>query len=196
MTIYFPGKGTGRKRSRRKGEKETRGLGDKEKNPKINKIIKAVSIKELREELRQRSPGELLELCLRLSRYKKENKELLSYLLFESSDEQAYIKAVKIEVDEQFEQINRASSYFIKKSIRKILKNIRKYIRYSHKKETEVELLLYFCSRLNQFKPPIHNIAALRNLYYKQIATIRKTMLSLHEDLQYDYGKELEKLLL
>ena len=137
----------------------------------------------------------MLELCLRLSRYKKENKELLSYLLFESSDEQAFIRGVKREVDEQFEQINRTSSYFIKKSIRKILKNIRKYIRYSHKKETEVELLLYFCSRLNQFNPPIHNIAALRNLYDKQIATIRKTMLSLHEDLQYDYGKELEKLI-
>lgn len=136
----------------------------------------------------------MLELCLRLSRFKKENKELLTYLLFESSDEQAYIEGVKREVDEQFEQINRTSSYFIKKSIRKILKNIRKYIRYSQKKETEVELLIYFCSKLNQFKPSIHRITALKNLYANQITSIRKTMLSLHEDLQYDYGRELEDL--
>jgi hypothetical protein len=116
-------------------------------------------------------------------------------MLFESSDELAYIESIKKEVDEQFEQINRTSSYFIKKSIRKILKNIRKYIRYSQKKVTEVELLIYFCSKLNQFNPPIHRNKALINLYDKQIASIRKTMLSLHEDLQYDYGMELEELL-
>lgn len=120
---------------------------------------------------------------------------MLTYLLFESSDELAYIKTVKREMDEQFEQINRTSSYFIKKSIRKILRNIRKYIRYSQKKETEVELLIYFCSKLNQFKPSIHRITVLKNLYDNQITSIRKTMLSLHEDLQYDYGKELEELL-
>lgn len=153
-----------------------------------------MTTKEIKEELRQRSPNELLELCLRLSRFKKENKELLAYLLFESSDEHAYIESVKREVDEQFEQINRTSSYFIKKSIRKILKNTRKYIRYSQKKETEVELLIYFCSKLNQFNPSVHKNTTLRNLYDKLIASTRKTMLSLHEDLQYDYGKELEEL--
>jgi hypothetical protein len=145
--------------------------------------------------LRQRSPKELLELCLRLSRFKKENKELLTYLLFESSDELAYIKAIKREVDEQFEQINRTSTYFIKKSIRKILRATRKHIRYSGKKETEVELLIYFCFKLNQFTPSIHKNTTLSNLFYMLITHIRKTMKSLHEDLQYDYGKEIEELL-
>ena len=154
-----------------------------------------MTLKELREELRQRSPKELLELCLRLSRFKKENKELLTYLLFESSDEPGYIKSVKREIDEQFEQINRTSTYFIKKSIRKILRTTRKYIRYSGKKDTEVELLIYFCFKLDQFKPSIHKNTTLRNLFDKLITHIRKTMLSLHEDLQYDYGKELEELL-
>ena len=134
----------------------------------------------------------MLELCLRLSRFKKENKELLTYLLFESNDEYAYIESVKSDVDEQFEQINRTSAYFIKKSIRKILKNIRKHIRYSQKKETEVELLIYFCSKLNQFKPSIHKITALKNLYDNQLTSIRNKILSLHEDLQYDYGKEMD----
>lgn len=152
------------------------------------------SIKELKEELRQRSPKELLELCLRLSRFKKENKELLTYLLFESSDEPAYIKSVKSGIDDQFEQINMDSAYFIKKSTRKILRNTRKYIRYSGKKETEVELLIYFCSKMKEFPPPIHRIPAMQNLFDRLIISIRKTMLSLHEDLQYDFGKELEDL--
>jgi hypothetical protein len=154
-----------------------------------------MTIKEIKEELRQRSPNEMLELCLRLARFKKENKELLTYLLFESSDEPGYIKSVKREIDEQFEEINRTSTYFIKKSIRKILRITRKYMRYSGKKETEVELLIYFCFKLNQFKPSIHKNTTLRNLFEKQIEHIRKTMLSLHEDLQYDYGKEIEELI-
>jgi hypothetical protein len=133
-------------------------------------------------------------LCLRLARFKKENKELLAYLLFESSDEQSYIKRVKEEIDEQFGQVNRTTSYFIKKSIRKILRNTRKYIRYSQKKETEVELLIYFCTKMNQFKPSIHHITALQNLFERLIESIRKSVLSLHEDLQYDFGLELEEL--
>jgi hypothetical protein len=165
-------------------------------NLKIRTINKDISIKELKEELSGRSRTDLLGLCLRLARFKKENKELLGYLLFDSSDERAYIESVKREVDEQFELINTSSTYFIKKSIRKILKTTRKYIRYSQKKETEVELLMYFCSKMNQFHPSIHRITALQNLFDRLIESIRKSMLSLHEDLQYDYGKELDDLLI
>ena len=129
-----------------------------------------------------------------MSRFKKENKELLTYLLFDSSNEPGYIKSVKSDIDEQFEQINTTSSYFIKKSIRKILRNTRKYIRYSGKKETEVELLIYFCHKMNEFKPSIHKSTVLIGIYERLIASIRKTMRSLHEDLQYDYGKEIERL--
>ena len=120
---------------------------------------------------------------------------MLTYLLFDSTNEQDYIMSVKSDIDEQFEQINRSSSYFIKKSIRKILRNTRKYIRYSAKKETEVELLIYFCHKLNQFNPPVLRIQAMNALYHRLIDTIRKSILSLHEDLQYDYGRELEELL-
>jgi hypothetical protein len=120
---------------------------------------------------------------------------MLTYLLFESSDEHAYVKRVKSEIDAQFDQINVESAYYIKKSVRKILKNTRKYIRYSQEKETEVELLIYFCTKIREFPPPIRRITALKNLFDKLIGSIRKTMLSLHEDLQYDYGKEMEELL-
>ena len=133
-------------------------------------------------------------LCLRLARYKKENKELLTYLLFDSSDESAYIAGIKKEIDEQFELINVESAYYIKKSVRKSLKITRKYIRYSGKKETEVELLIYFCSKIIEFPSQIRRITALQNLFDRLIESIKKTIKSLHEDLQFDYGKELEKL--
>jgi hypothetical protein len=156
--------------------------------------MKAVTIKELKEELNNSTPKELRELCLRLARFKKENKELLTYLLFESADELMYIEDIKKEVDEQFELINKKSPYLIKKSFRKILRTIRKYARYSQKKETEVELLVYFCTKLKKFAPPVYKNAGLLNFYNRLIESIRKKISLLHEDLQFDYGTELDAL--
>jgi len=155
--------------------------------------MKAVTVKELKTELIDRSHSELMELCLSLSRFKKENKELLTYLLFESSNEHGYINSVKIEIDAQFEMINTKTYYFIKKSVRKILRIIKKYIRYSKKKETEIELLLYFCKKLIELKPSIKNNTVLKNICIREIQSIKKKMLLLHEDLQYDYELELQK---
>lgn len=156
--------------------------------------MKAVSLKEIKQELNTLSTIEIQELCLRLSRFKKENKELLTYLLFESSDESGYILSVKDYVDEQFELINIKSYFYIRKSVRKILTNIKKYIRYSQKKETEVELLLYFCKKLKDFSPSIKYSVQLQNTYKRQIILIEKAISTLHEDLQYDYNIILNEL--
>jgi hypothetical protein len=157
--------------------------------------MKAVTVKELNQELLNRTPKELRDLCLRLSRFKKENKELLTYLLFESSDEAQYVKSVKEEIDLKFKEVNRKSYYFIKKGLRRILKNTRKYIRYSQNKKTEVDLLIYYCTRLQKFTPSINKNRALCNLYARQCAEIREKLTSLHEDLQFDYEPELKALL-
>lgn len=156
--------------------------------------MKAASIKELKQELNNCTQQELLELCLRLSKFKKENKELLTYLLFESYDEAGYIEKVKSEIDSQFDQINRKTYYFIKKGVRKILRDLKKYIRYSQKKETEIDLLIYFCLKLKNFAPSIHQDLTLKNLYHRQIKMIEKAVAYLHEDLQSDYELELKEL--
>jgi hypothetical protein len=156
--------------------------------------MKAVTVKELRQELECKSPKELRELCLRLSRFKKENKELLTYILFESTDEESYVSSVKSEVDEQFALINRKSNYLIKKGLRKILLYIRKNIRYSLKKETEIDLLIYFCRKLRKFYPDIQYNTRIKKIYDTQIDTIVKKIALLHEDLQYDYMAELKEL--
>lgn len=157
--------------------------------------MKAVTVTVLKKELHHKSQSELIELCLRLSKFKKENKELLTYLLFEASFEEGYIETVKVEIDEQFELINTKTYYFIKKSVRKILRMIKKYIRYSKKKETEIELLLYFCLKLKEFKPSISRNTVLQNIYNREIENIKKKLLLVHEDLQYDYNLMLQDIL-
>lgn len=156
--------------------------------------MKAVTVKEIKTELSHRSHDEILKLCLELSKFKKENKELLTYLLFESENEDTFIASVKLEIDEQFELINTKTYYFIKKSVRKILRIIKKYIRYSKLTETEVTLLLYFCDKLKNFSPSIQKNTVLLNIYKRELANVKKKILLLHEDLQYDYGLEVEKL--
>jgi hypothetical protein len=156
--------------------------------------MKTVTVKEISQELLNLTPKELRDLCLRLSRFKKENKELLTYLLFESSDESGYVESVKKEIDLQFDKVNKKSYYFIKKNLRRILLRTRKFISYSKNKKTEIDLLIYFCTKLKNFTPSIQRNAALRNLYIRQIVTIREKLGSLHEDLQYDYGLELRTL--
>ncbi|MDP2721474.1 MAG: hypothetical protein Q8O72_01850 [Bacteroidales bacterium] len=157
--------------------------------------MKTATVKELKLELSTRSPKDLLEICLRLSKFKKENKELLTYLLYESNDEEAYIQGVKFEIDQQFEQINNQNWYLIKKSVRKILRTAKTYIRYSKNKRTEVELLIHFCTQLKNMKPSIKNNAVLTNLLERQVQLIRKSLLSMHEDLRYDYEMEINHFL-
>ena len=78
--------------------------------------------------------------------------------------------------------------------MRKILRLIKKYARYSLKKETEVELLLYFCQKLKDFSPSIKHNVTLTNIYERQIVVVKKIVNTLHDDLQYDYNLVLEEL--
>lgn len=156
--------------------------------------MKAATLKEIKTELQYKSSDELLELCLRLSRFKKENKELLTYLLFEQEDEDSYIDSIKAAMDIEFDSINTDSFFYMRKSMRKILRLLKKHIRYSTSKETEVALLIYYCNRLYHFSPSIKNSKALVKLYNRNFDFIYKKILLLHEDLQYDYLQELNLL--
>jgi len=157
--------------------------------------MKAASLKELKTELQTLSPAKVLDLCFHLAKYKKDNKELLTYLLFEAHNEDFYIKEVKVQIDEQFENINISSLFLAKKTIRKVLRTTNKFIRYSGSKQTEVELLIYFCNKIKKSKLPLHDNTALGNLYQRQILKINKALATLHEDLQYDYSGKIKQLL-
>ncbi|HLG39685.1 MAG TPA: hypothetical protein VI461_08450 [Chitinophagaceae bacterium] len=156
--------------------------------------MKSATVHEIKQELVAEKPAQLVELCLRLARFKKENKELLTYLLFEANDEQGYINGIKKEIDEQFAGINLSHLYFAKKSLRKIARIINKYCRYSGSKQTEVELRIYFCRLLKESGIPVKRNAVINNLYQSQLKKISTVLNTLHEDLQYDYRKDLDDL--
>lgn len=156
--------------------------------------MKLATVKEIKTALSYRTHDEILTLCIQLSKFKKENKELLTYLLFEADNEMRFIENIKQEIDHEFERINTKTYYFIKKSIRKILRNIKKYIRYSKNTETEISLLLYFCKKLIDFSPSIKNNTVLLNIYKRELTSIKKKILTLHHDLQYDFNLQIAAL--
>lgn len=156
--------------------------------------MKAASANEIKQELKNSSPATLVELCLRLARFKKENKELLTYLLFEAHDEHSYIASVKAEIDEGFAELPRANAHLTKKSLRKILRTTNKYIRYTLNKQTEVELLVHYCTKLKTSGLLKSTGTAMQNLYLQQLKKISAVVEQLHEDLQHDYKKEINLL--
>ena len=156
--------------------------------------MKPASISTLRKELDLLPPKELAQLCMRLAKYSKENKELLSYLIFDAENEKGFIEGVKAQIKVQFEEINTSSMFYVRKSIRKILKITNKYVRYSGQKQTEVELLIFFCQTMKASGIKYQRITSLNNLYQNQVIKIKKSVATLHEDLQFDYQMEIEKL--
>lgn len=156
--------------------------------------MKSSSIHEIKQELVTLKPAELTGLCLRLARFKKENKELLTYLLFEAQDEDGYIKSIKQEIEELFGTVNLTQLYFAKKTLRKIVRVINKYSRYSGNKQTDIELRIFFCQQLKKSGIPFHQSAVLSNIYDGQLKKINTVLAALHEDLQHDYIKEINLL--
>lgn len=156
--------------------------------------MKAASVAEIKQQLKTLEQKELMELCLRLARYKKENKELLTFLLYEAGDLPHYIAGVNEELDGIFGGTNTSSVFFAKKTIRKALRTANKYIRYAGDKTVEVEVLLHFCTNFKGLKLDWKNSTLLSRIYYGQIKKIGAAIDSLHEDLQYDYRRSYDRL--
>jgi hypothetical protein len=156
--------------------------------------MKASSVNEIKKELKTLDPEALQEICLRLAKYKKENKELLTYLLFEANNEQDYINNVKAEIDEQFKDLPRGNTYFIKKSLRKTLRFANRQIKYSSINQTELEIRIYFCLSMKQAKVPMPGGTVLYNLYMQQLKKVRSIFEKLPEDLQADYDRDIKQL--
>lgn len=156
----------------------------------------AASLNELKRALDDLEAGQLKTLCLRLAKFKKDNKELLTYLLFDEGDESGYIESVKREVTDLFEEITNLNTYYLKKSLRRILKLVNKQIRYSGKAETELALRIHFCQQLKEREMPVTKSVVLINMYDQQLKKIHQALGKLHEDLQFDYQGTVESLII
>ena len=157
--------------------------------------MKVSGLQDLKKELQELPPKELVELCVALAKYKKDNKEYLGYLLFEAHNKADFIKEVKAGVDEHFEELKQQPNlYYVKKGLRKQLRLLTKYSKYVNDKTLTAELLIYFCKKLKQSGIPFHKNKLIVNMYALQLKRINTLVDSFHEDLQQDYKNDLEEI--
>jgi hypothetical protein len=152
------------------------------------------SIAVIKTELNGLGKSELINICLRLARFKKENKELMAYLLFNQFQKQDFVNQVNEIVTESMQSVNKNSAYLAKKTVRKVLRLVNKFCRYAGDKEVEVQLYLHFCASFLQLPPATKRYPVLGKLYVLQVKKLEQTIEELHEDLQYDYLRQLKQL--
>src|SRR5580693_10079331 len=99
--------------------------------------IPAYGVAEIKKELQHLDNAQLTELCLRLVRHKKENKELTGYLLFDADNERAFIDSLMAESGLMFSQLP-YNNYQLGKSLRKVLRILNKYIKFMSSAEAEI----------------------------------------------------------
>lgn len=153
----------------------------------------APGLKELKKELQHLSHAELAAICLRMARYKKENKELLGFLLFDAGDVLQYAGMVKASLEADFGNLPRPAYNSIK-ALRKILRTLTRHARYTASKQAELEMLLWFCESYLSYADTRSSYKPLRTLFTRQLEKISKIIPKLHEDLQYDYKTEMNAI--
>ncbi|GAB2688203.1 hypothetical protein GCM10027037_08300 [Mucilaginibacter koreensis] len=151
-------------------------------------------LQQIKKELQHLSTTQVADLCVRLARYKKENKELLAYLMFQAHDEQSYLQEAKEENDTLFHQLP-SHSYNAAKALRKILKLNNKYSKFAASKTFELELTIHFCDKYLEHVDRRTGYKPLRMLFIRQIQKAVTLLGKLPEDLQYDYRDEFNSLL-
>jgi len=153
------------------------------------------SLGEIKKELQQLDKDRLLELCLALAKYKKDNKEYLGYLLFEAHDKQGFTENVKGIIDENMTELQKQPNlYYVKKGLRRVLRIINKYCKYVADKAQEADIHIYFCTKLKESGIPFHKEKRIVNLYQAELKKINNLVNSLHEDLQEDYRASIERI--
>lgn len=152
--------------------------------------MKAASIAELKKALIKLEHGDLLESCLRLARFKKDNKELLTYVLFLSHDEQGFADYLCSEIDDQFRLTPNAH----KKTLRKLIRWMNKVLRFTKVKDTEVQVRLHFVRALRDSQTPFRRSRVMTNMYNGQLKKVTTVTQKLHEDIRNEIALEVEKL--
>ena len=152
--------------------------------------MKAATISQLKKTLVKLEHDELLDVCLRMAKFKVESKELLTYLLMKADDELAYANDLCSEIDEQLDTPGRIH----KKTLRKVVRWMDKCLRFSGDKETELQVRTHFCRRIKDKKISFGGCRVSANMYATQLKKIDKAIDKVHPDLQFDYTQQLSGL--
>jgi len=151
------------------------------------------SLPELKKELETRDRADLIKIALRLSKHKIENKELLDYVLFHSEQPLLYAENLKELVNAPFDEVF-SHPYGLAKRMRKSLRIVSKYYRFTGSRQGELDLMLAFMNRFFEVFRPNYRAQVLFKLLSRCLVKMEDQADKLHEDLQGDYLPALEDI--
>lgn len=150
-------------------------------------VMKAATISQLKKELAKLDHGDLLDVCVRVAKFKVESKELLTYLLMRADDEAGYADDLCNDIDQHLSM----SGQIHKKTLRKVIRQMDRSLRFSGDKETELQVRIHFCRRIKDQKIHFGNCRVSANMYATQLKKIDKAIEKVHPDLQFDYAQQM-----
>jgi hypothetical protein len=150
-------------------------------------------LSDLKKELLELSKPELIQLCLRVAKLKRENKELLAYLIFDSEDPLFYAQKLKPEIKEVFEQPFQ-HAYYLTKSIRKAKRLITKYYRFTSNKQGETELLIYLVEEFYLSWRNEYRYQALGKVIFRCLEKAQSNLKKIDEDFRADFEDPINEL--
>lgn len=151
-------------------------------------------LSDLKKELAELSKPELIQLCLRVAKLKRENKELLAYLIYDASDPLFYAQKLKPEIKEVFEQPFQ-HAYYLTKSIRKSMRLITKYYRFTSNKQGETELLIYLADQFHNTWRKEYLYQALGKVIIRCLEKAEANLKKIDEDFRADFEQPIEELI-
>lgn len=104
-----------------------------------------------------------------------------------------YIHEIKEVTTQLFEEMNTHHIFYIKKTIRKILRFVNKQATFAVSKQLEAEMRIHFCNCILAYAVPLKKSVQLSQLYQKQMKKIDTLLSSVHPDLQFDLKRQLLK---
>ncbi|MFM7709422.1 MAG: hypothetical protein ACKO5C_00765 [Ferruginibacter sp.] len=158
------------------------------------KKLLEVGVQELRKRTADLQTSELIQLLSRLMRFKRENKELVAYELFVRDQPEVWFSEIRESFNSELETMNTSHPYFMKKTMRKLIRRAKTYARYAGDPAIESELFCGLLEVFNEHHLHVHPSDIVRKIYYDTFTRLEKNISKLHEDLQYDFERRLADL--
>jgi len=152
------------------------------------------NLNTIKKELIECEKKQLIEIITRLCRFKLDNKSLVSFLLFDAENEPEFVKEAKLQIDDLIEESKYFNFYSTKKRYRKIATLITKYVKFTNKTESEIELRLHLVKTFTENKSELKTYLYFKKALSKQLEKVDKLMKKIHEDLQFEYEEEINNL--
>ena len=160
---------------------------------KRSSAMEIAGLAEIRKELIHQSPDELIELVLRLARFRQDNKALTGYWLFNRQDPNQFLQQVHIALEDGFRTLNFSSGYWVKKGLRKWQRQVNLYGRICGEAWMQADMQSYYvwiCLRAqSRLAEPLYLASLVAAAEKKRLSFVKK----LDADLQHDLQRQFER---